>query len=103
MTGEFKVCDDSSCWSLVLEEASELCGNMYDLSKSAHAVGAWADGMAVQQLFMKQFGNIEGEDAVEEHMQHLGVEVSTRRKPIMELALTILIGNRCEIDDVERL
>ena len=83
-------------FSLLLEEVSELFANLTFLAKSEHSDGTWANGIAVHQLFMQRFGICEGEDAVVEYMNCLGLKVSEKRMSVLQLGLTIMVGNRCD-------
>ena len=95
----------SDCFSLIAHDAEDLCTYMGDIMRATQSSGVWTLGLAVRDIFMEQFGHVEGEASVLEHMQCLGIRLDGEPKPILQLALQMVVNNRCDVDDetIERL
>ena len=90
---------DDSYASLIEEDAHDLCNSIEELLRSPHTSGVWSNGAAVKDIMMNTFGREEGEAAVEEHMQILGISPCEQMRPILQIALLMVINNRSEFDE----
>ena len=107
---EYACLDMASCeddeveefpFSMVIEEAVAFCGSIKALMCSSYSSGPWTTIMAVQDFFWESFGKLEGEDSVIRHMQELGIALGPSTRPILEIALKILVNGRCDDTDYE--
>ena len=94
--------DDDNEHSLILQDALDICTSIGELMKSRHTSGVWCSRGAVVDALMSEFGHVEGIDAVEEHLDLLGICKCNTTKPLLQWALQLAINNRCDVD-IERL
>ena len=86
---------------MINEEAVALCDNVQCLMRSEHTIGPWTTSMAAHDLFWEAIGKHEDEDAVVQHMHQLGIASDQDTRPILEIALKILVDSRCDNSDYE--
>ena len=88
--------EDDEFFSLLVEEATEFCGYIGELLQSVHTSGVWSNGLAVHDIYMMEFGEREGAHSVQQHMRGLDIDQTETEKPLLSLALQMVVNNRCE-------
>ena len=86
---------DDDCYSLFMAESTALCEDIGAIMLAQHTIGTWSNGQAVFAVLMDRFGVEEGKDAVIAYMAELGIPPDEVMKPVLSLALEMLINNRC--------
>merc|ERR1712060_292136 len=79
--------DDEDTFSLFANDVRELCEHIGAIIRSVHTFTVWSCGLAVFEVLMDDFGNLEGARAVVDHMEIVGIAATKERCLVLQLAL----------------